>query len=115
MVDVLLSIIRSFLGFLKVPLLVLLFLFALFLMSCLLFLVDGLRHGRKIKKGTHKVVKDTPMLKKIFVEIPRAYINDFFDRDPDFFRYQGLVIFTGRQGSGKTIAMVYTIRRMQQE
>lgn len=30
---------------------------------------------------------------------------DAFARSPEFFRYQGCIIFTGRQGNGKTIAM----------
>ncbi len=115
MFDVIFGIVKAFLGFFKVPFLILLVLFVLFLLSCLFYFLVGLKHGRRIKKGTHKPVKDVSMLKKVFIDVPRAFINDFFDRDPDFFRYQGLVIYTGRQGSGKTIAMVYTIRRMQKE
>lgn len=36
-------------------------------------------------------------------------------REPDFFRYQGLHIFCGEQGSGKTIALVEFMMRMQKE
>ena len=42
-------------------------------------------------------------------------ILDLFDKNPDYFNYQGCVIFEGRQGAGKTIAMVEFIRRMQKE
>ena len=38
-----------------------------------------------------------------------------FDKDPEFFKYQGLIIFEGRQGSGKTMSMVEFIKRMQEE
>lgn len=38
-----------------------------------------------------------------------------FDRDPETFSYNGLVIFEGWQGRGKTIAMIEFARRMQKE
>ena len=38
-----------------------------------------------------------------------------FDRDPESFRHSGLIIFEGRQGRGKTIAMVQCAREMQEE
>lgn len=38
-----------------------------------------------------------------------------FEKDPEFFKYQGLVIFEGRQGNGKTISMIEYARRMQKE
>ena len=38
-----------------------------------------------------------------------------FEKDPEFFKYQGLVVFEGRQGSGKTMSMVEFILRMQKE
>lgn len=99
----------------KIPLIIVGILFVLFCLSCAFFFVHGLIKGRRLKRGQHKPVKESSLLKKIFIEIPRAYVNDMFNRDPDFFKYQGLVIYTGRQGAGKTIAMVYDMRRMQQE
>ena len=71
--------------------------------------------GYVIKKGTRKVVKKRNMFYQLFVEFPRRYAKDLLERDPDFFRYQGLHIFCGEQGSGKTIALVEFMLRMQKE
>ena len=71
--------------------------------------------GYKIKKGTRQVVKKTNVLYQLFVAFPRRYAKDLLEREPDFFRYQGLHIFCGEQGSGKTIALVEFMMRMQKE
>lgn len=83
--------------------------------SCLYFFIRGLRQGRKVKKGKHKRPRESPLLFKVFVEAPKAWIDDFFNTDPDFFKYQGLIIYTGRQGQGKTISMVRDMMLMQEE
>ena len=36
------------------------------------------------------------------------FVADMFEKDPEFFKYQGLVIFEGRQGNGKTTNFVST-------
>lgn len=71
--------------------------------------------GYVIKKGTRKTVKKKNIFYQLFVEFPRRYAKDLLERDPDFFRYQGLHIFCGEQGSGKTIALVEFMLRMQKE
>ena len=109
------SLFSMFFVLVKWPLIVIGALTALFLLSCFCFYLYNLKQGRRIRRGQHKRVKESSFLKKFFFEIPRAYINDIFDRDPDFFPYQGLVIYTGRQGQGKTISMVRDMMRMQEE
>ena len=47
--------------------------------------------------------------------MPKQIVEDLFDKDPEFFKYQGCIIFEGRQGAGKTIAMIEFINRIQQE
>ena len=49
------------------------------------------------------------------MKFPRQVVDDFFDKDPEFFKYQGCIIFEGRQGRGKTISQIEYARRMQQE
>lgn len=49
------------------------------------------------------------------MDAPRRIVQDFFDRDPEFFRFQGLHIFCGEQGSGKSIAVVEMMMRIQAE
>lgn len=62
--------------------------------------------GNRLRKGQHNLVKRVGLAKNFFYNFPVRYWKDFFNRDPEFFRHQGCVIFTGRQGYGKTIAMV---------
>lgn len=71
--------------------------------------------GYKIKKGTRQPLKKPNFLYQLFVAFPRRYAKDMLKREPDFFRYQGLHIFCGEQGSGKTIALVEFMMRMQKE
>lgn len=71
--------------------------------------------GYKVKKGKRRVVKPPSKLKQLLVDFPRRFAQDMLEREPDFFRYQGLHIFCGEQGSGKTIALVEFMLRMQKE
>lgn len=71
--------------------------------------------GYRLKRGEHYRIKKDSIIKRLFVDAPRRIVLDKFDRDPEFFRYQGLHVFCGEQGSGKTIALVEFMRRMQAE
>ena len=71
--------------------------------------------GSRPKTGQHLRVSRPPLYKNVFYYFPLRYIKDWFDWDPEFFRHQGCVIFTGRQGYGKTIAMVEQCSVWQRE
>ncbi len=44
---------------------------------------------------------------------PRQFVEDRFTMNPDGFPYHGLHMFCGRQGAGKTTAVVEFLLRMQ--
>lgn len=115
MFSILKDMILMVLSFFKYPLIIIGVIIVLFIISFIYFYAKGLIEGRRIKRGAHKQVKESGLLKQIFVEVPRTFINDVFERDPDEFGYKGLVIYTGSQGSGKTIAMVHDMMMMQKE
>ena len=71
--------------------------------------------GERRPAGEHKRVKQPGTLKKLFILFPRQFARDFFSRPADWFAYQGVIVYTGRQGSGKTVAMVEQTQRMQHE
>lgn len=71
--------------------------------------------GERRPAGEHHNVKLPGLLKKLFVLLPRQFARDFFSRPADWFSYQGVIVYTGRQGSGKTVAMVEQTLRMQHE
>lgn len=89
--------------------------FVLFFLLCSIWFIIYLCKGKRLKKGTRVYIKKDGFFKKIFVKLPQRIIQDIFDKDPDFFKYQGLVIFEGRQGSGKTMSMVQYAMTMQKE
>lgn len=109
------SMIKTIVMFLKYPFYALIIILALFSFLVSVNVVIGFVHGRRFKKGQHNVVKNKSFFRRIFVDFPKQFTDDLFERDPEFFRYQGLIIFEGRQGSGKTMSMVEFINRMQEE
>lgn len=115
MVKMFFSVFEGLFLIVKYPLYIILCLLALFFFLCSFWFVLGLVKGKRLKKGSARIVKKDGFLKKLFVKLPKQVIDDFFERDPDFFPYQGCIIFEGRQGAGKTISMIEFARRMQQE
>ena len=99
----------------KIPLLIVaIFLLILFVLCMVQYVYLRLK-GYELKRGEHYRVKKESFFKRLFVDAPRRIVLDKFTRDPEFFRFQGLHVFCGEQGSGKTIALVEFIMRMQRE
>lgn len=62
--------------------------------------------GDRVKRGSTRRFKPRSLFLRLFWDAPRRYVDDIYKREPDFFRPQGLIIFTGRQGNGKTSALM---------
>lgn len=105
----------SLLSWLKYPIIALICLIVLFYILIYSNIFVGLIRGKRFKKGRHIRIKKSSIFKRLFIDLPKRIAEDMFDKEPDFFKYQGLVIFTGRQGNGKTISMIEYARRMQKE
>lgn len=69
--------------------------------------------GLKPLKGEYEYVGFGNFFKKIFYEFPKQKAYDIITRNPDEFREYGFHLITGRQGSGKTITLVYLLLRYQ--
>ena len=113
--SVMFNMLKVFVKILKYPIYALLVVIAIFTLLISVNVVIGFARGKRFKKGEHYIVKQDSFLKKILVSFPKRFVDDLFEKDPDFFKHQGLIIFEGRQGSGKTISMVEFIKRMQEE
>lgn len=116
MLLVLKTLLGVFWTLLKVPVYILLAFAALFGMACLLqaaLLVA--RKGYRIPRVSHAPKKRPGVLRRLFWDAPRRIVEDWLTRDPDYFTYQGLHIFCGEQGSGKTMALVEMMMRIQHE
>ena len=110
------DIIFIFLGILKLPILILICILVSFVILIFWNILLNFLKGKRIKKGTSRqVVKNRNILQKLFLDFPKRFVDDIFERDPDFFKYQGLIIFEGIQGNGKTISAIQFARQMQRE
>lgn len=79
-------------------------------LCCLFFYVKNRRAGVPLPPmGEHRPIKKIPFWKNVFWLLPKRIVDDYFATDPDAFTHQGCIIFTGRQGYGKTIAMAHQI------
>ena len=109
------GIFKFFVELLKYPFFVLLGIFVLFVVICTFFIMKELFKGRKLPKINKNILPKSNLLIKLFYELPKQFVVDLFNKQPDFFPYQGLVIFEGRQGTGKSISMIEYLMRMQFE
>lgn len=94
------------LAWLKYPVLFVLAIMGFFFIDCMIWYVIRYIKGDRVNKGSARKPPKRSLLLKIFVDAPRQYVDDLYNRKPDFFLPQGLVIFTGRQGNGKTISLM---------
>lgn len=67
------------------------------------------------KKGEHNTVKKPGFFKKLLIDAPKRVAQDALNADPEFFKYQGLILYCGDQGAGKTISMIHDTRQIQLE
>lgn len=100
---------------LKYPIIFIFVLYAIFMFMCLIFTLIGFKQGKRFKKGSRQKVKKHGFLRQIFIDAPKQIVEDKFNQDPDFFTHQGLIIFEGRQGNGKSVAMVHEAMQLQEE
>ncbi|MBE5879854.1 MAG: AAA family ATPase [Lachnospiraceae bacterium] len=68
---------------------------------------------KRPKKAKSKHNYKRKPLKDLFWYFPQQCALDMLNKNPDAFPYQGVIIFEGRQGYGKTISMMEFTRLMQ--
>lgn len=73
------------------------------------------RYGKKMKVAPsgQVVSKKRGFFCQIFVDLPRRYVLDLFERTPGYFYPKGIHMFCGEQGCGKTMACVELMLRLQ--
>lgn len=89
---------------------------SIFALFCLLIFIWYIIYrvcGLKPLKGQYNYVGYGNFFKKLFFEFPKQKAHDIITRDPDAFREFGFHLITGKQGSGKTITLVYLLLRYQ--
>lgn len=115
MIKTFFSVFSGIFSLFKYPLYFIITCFCIFFFLVCLNIMISLFKGKRFKKGVHNVVKKKSIFWRLFVDAPKQYVADMFERSPEFFKHQGLIIFEGRQGSGKTVSMVEYALRLQEE
>ena len=106
---------NMFWNFFKYPVYVILILLIILFFCCAFwFLLDLIKYKHLPKSGKN-ILKKESFLHRIFYSFPKQFVDDIFNREEGFFPYSGLVIFEGRQGSGKTISLVQYSQQMKKE
>ena len=113
--QVLSSLVMIIWNILKLPILIFCILLFCIIFAVCLHIFSAMKKGFRFKKGSRVKLTPRKWWQKLFIDFPKRFADDIMSRDPDFFKYQGMIIFAGRQGNGKTVAMTEFIRRMQAE
>lgn len=82
-----------------------LFFICLFLYFFFIVLIFYLKNRKHFEPNT-STFKKPNKIKMLFWDFPKQLGIDISNRDPNFFKPQGIIIFTGEQGSGKTMSMI---------
>lgn len=106
----------GFINLMKIPILIVGAVLLYFSLAVILNVIIFRKQGIKSKGvSVHAKPKKRPLLVRLLWDFPRMYTYDLLNIEPDYFKYQGLIVFTGRQGMGKTISLVQFMRDMQVE
>ncbi len=85
-----------------------------FFVMCLFFTIKFLVQGKRLPKRKYvSTYKGRSFIKRLLWDFPERFVKDMFERDPDQFPIDGLHLFAGEQGSGKSIASVEFLLRMK--
>lgn len=106
----------AFFSWLKYPIIIIASIIGLFYVLVIINIIIGFIQGKRFKKPeSYKRVKKRSFLRKLFLDLPKRISDDMFKKNPDMFSYQGMIIFEGRQGNGKTISAIQYAREMQRQ
>lgn len=106
MFDMFAQIMGVFLSIFKIPFIAMFGFIGYYFAAVLFWYAVRWLKGDRVKRGSVRRIKPRPLFVRLFWDAPRRYVDDIYNREPDFFGPQGLIIFTGRQGNGKTSAVM---------
>lgn len=89
------------------------YIFVFFIMCAVWFYILNKHYGMKLQPSSVVPHQKASLWRQLFYEAPRRYVLDIYEREPDFFKPQGIHMFCGEQGCGKTIACVEMMLRYQ--
>lgn len=88
MLDMIWGVFRGLWALAKYPLYFIGICLGIFVILVLINIIIELLKGRRFKSGEHVRVKKHGIFRRIFIDTPHQFVDDLFNREPDFFRYQ---------------------------
>lgn len=85
----------------------------LFVVMCIFWYSNFKRKGMVYPKHNYVRVREKPLLYQLIVQVPRRFIMDKFNREPNQFLERGIHMFCGEQGSGKSVSMVHFVNKLR--
>lgn len=111
------GVLMAFLDMLKYPFYLIIALTITFMALCGLWYIYFV-YIKKIhpqKALNNKRVKNDSFLYKLLYSAPKQFVYDNITKPPYFFPKQGMIIYEGRQGNGKTSTMVHDLLQIQKQ
>lgn len=81
------------------------------LVAFFIYLVSLIKGKRRKKRVYKSEYKKRNIFLRVFWDLPKSLVRDYFDKDPDAMSTHGVWLFCGPQGSGKTIAAIEMLSR----
>lgn len=106
MFDMFIQLMDVFLSIFRIPFIAAFIFIGYYIIAVFFWYAVRWLKGDRVKLGSVRRISSRSLLLRLLWDAPRRYVDDIFKREPDFFRPQGLIIFTGRQGNGKTSALM---------
>ena len=109
------QLLRAFIPILKVPAIFIAAFLLVLGFSCCVYAVKYRKQLKARPPSGAVPLHERNLIQKIFIDAPKMFILDRVNRPAYFFPVHGLIVFEGRQGSGKTSSMVHFIHDLQKQ
>lgn len=106
MFDTFIQLMNVFLSIFKIPFIAVFIFIGYYIAAVFFWYFVRWFKGDRVQRGSVRRIKPRSVIVRLLWDAPRRYVDDLYKRQPDFFQPQGLIIFTGRQGNGKTTALM---------
>lgn len=107
------SVFLAFVKAFKIPLIILSILVGILILDFIIVKIKYFRGAKREKIGHINYDGQVTFFEKIFYQLPRQFWKNYYNRKIGAFSEHGIIMFTGKQGQGKTLAETKYLMDMQ--
>ena len=107
------SVFFAFVKAFKIPLIILAVLVCILILDFIIVKIKYFRGAKREKIGHINYDGQVTFFEKIFYQLPRQFWKNYYNRKIGAFTEHGIIMFTGKQGQGKTLAETKYLLDMQ--